>query len=115
MEIYFIEDRLRVIVQSDRAIRFRSNIEDYVVGGVTFKTADALTYQEVIEGIRARSNAAAQRNDNTTTDLENATYEYYLDLFDTSRGDAFTLFMMPFEKWCSVLDVDKYTIPEIYK
>lgn len=115
MEIYFIDDKLRIIVQTERAVRFRTNVENYTVGEDIFKTADALSYKEVIETLRARSNAAMLRGDGTLTALENATYEYYLEIFDTDRGDAFTMFMMPFEKWCTVLDTDQYTTPEIYK
>ncbi len=118
MEIYFVDDKPRILARQRRYVAFRQNIESYTYNGVEFWTGDAVSYAEALESAKNRSEYYAQKAANLRADdklLIDATHDYLLKIIDSERGDAFTLFMTPFEEWQHVLREDAYTIPEIYK
>ena len=117
MEIFFVHDQPRVLAGAKRFIAFRKNIEEYKINGGTFYTGDAISYVEAMESVKSRSQLLRDKSNQMNAQdkaIVDATYEYFLQIVDGERGDAFTLMMTPFEDWCDILQEDKYTIPDIY-
>lgn len=112
MEIYFEGPNPRIVIATARGIAARKNVVSDSHNGIDFHIADSVTYEEAISTIIWRSKSAAIKHQAGDHSMD--LYEYaYRKVIDGSRGDGFTLLLLPFHEWHEFLG-NSTTTPDEY-
>lgn len=110
MDLYFVNDQPKMIYDTWKYARVRQNCEKMVINSKEYYICDARNYQEALDQLLLRSK---QYDDNKLSEsFKTALMHATGVVIDHTRGDGFTLLMIPFGEWHELLT--DYKIPPEY-
>jgi hypothetical protein len=100
MDLFFVNDEPRVLYASPKYTRALKNVQPFTHDGCTFWSAES-THVNALQ--RLKDLSAMYTKSVINASFKAALYAYLGTIIDADRGDGFTLLMIPFEDWITVL------------
>lgn len=111
MELYFVDDQPKIILESKKYARVRPGYEQHTFDGLTYYTANALSYKEAIDHLKTKVQQIVTGS--ASSDFKRMLHSGTGRIIDGGRGDGFTFMMVDMDDWGELLA--NLETPEVYK